>query len=346
MIASALEPLTLDTIRALPKVELHVHVEACISADHIADLAKAAKVPMLRPKEELFAYDTLAEFLSVYEWWCDLLRTTDIAEGVAYKAAEMLHGQGIVYADVLTGPRYWRHLDYAPLIEALGAGFERAQSDGFTDCRLVPSISREQSAAWGMELVEWIARAKPLRVVGLGLDGNEAVLGRTSHKFEKVFARAAEIGLGRTAHSGESSGPEGVWDAITYLKLDRIDHGVRAIEDPALVERLAADGTTLNICPTSNAMLGLYPSIADNPLARFIDAGVPVTVNSDDPIAMNVTLCQELLKTGEAFHWTLDDAIAVTRNAADAAFCEQAKTEQLHREIDRFETSRAASLSS
>lgn len=326
--------LNLETIKAFPKIELHVHVEACISAERMEQLAQELNVPMIRPKEELFNYNSLAEFLEIYEWWCDLLRTPDIAEQVAYDAAKLLSEDGVVYAEVLTGPRYWEHLDYVPLIEALGRGYERAHKDGYADCRITPSISREQSAEWASELVEWIAKERPNRVVGLGLDGNEELLGRTCSKFENVYKRAREIGLGRTAHTGESSDSEGVWDAINYLKLDRIDHGVRASTDPDLVKRLAADQVTLNICPSSNVIVGLYDSISDMPIGQFIEAGVPVTINSDDPKAMKLTLSGEFLKVGEDLNWSVADMAVVTHNAINATFCELSKADELRNLVD------------
>ena len=325
-------------------MELHVHVEACISGNRIESLAAEAGVPMLRPVERLFEYSTLAEFLETYEWWCDLLRTPETAEGIAYEAAALLAADGIVYADVLTGPRYWEHLDDQELILALGAGFERAHRDGLTDCRLVPSISREQSAQWAMELVEWIGAERPTRVVGLGLDGNEAVLGRTTPKFEEAYARAGELGLGRTVHAGESSGPEGVRDVLDYLDVDRIDHGVRAIEDPALTARLADEGITLNITPTSNVITGLYPDLPSHPIGRFIEAGVPVTVNSDDPLAMSVSLSGEFEAVARIHDWSFDDLVAATRRAADAAFCDETDRAALHAKVDAFLTNRAESI--
>ncbi len=324
----------IDAIRAFPKVELHVHVEACLSAERITELAAEFGVPMLRPAESLFVYETLAEFLEVYEWWCDLLRTAEIAEQLAYDAAAQLRADGIVYAEVLCGPRYWPHLRREPLIEALAAGFERAHGDGHADCRLTPSISREQSAEWAMGLVEWIGASGPARVVGLGLDGNEALLGRTSPKFTEVYARAHELGLGRTAHTGESSGPDGVWDALEHLHLDRVDHGVRSIEDPRLVEHLAANGVTLNVTPTSNVIVGLYPDVDHHPVGPLIEAGVPVTINSDDPKAMNVTLSGEFEKVSRSLDWSLGDVAAATRRAIDAAFCDSAHAASLHRQID------------
>lgn len=331
---TAAGPPGIDAIREFPKVELHVHVEACLSAERIEELAAEFGVPMLRPAESLFVYATLAEFLEVYEWWCDLLRTAEIAEQLAYDAAAQLRVDGIVYAEVLCGPRYWPHLRREPLIESLAAGFDRAHRDGHADCRLTPSISREQSAEWAMGLVEWLGSSGPARVVGLGLDGNEALLGRTSPKFTEVYARAHELGLGRTAHAGESSGPDGVWDALEHLQLDRVDHGVRAIEDPALVEHLAAHGVTLNVTPTSNAITGLYPDVDHHPVGPLIEAGVPVTINSDDPEAMNVTLSGEFEKVSRSLGWSLLDVAAATRRAIDAAFCDPDDAASLRRHLD------------
>ena len=324
----------IDVIRAFPKVELHVHVEACLSAERIEELAAQFGVPMLRPAESLFVYSTLADFLEVYGWWCDLLRTTEIAEQLAYDAAAQLSEDGIVYAEVLCGPRYWTHLRREPLIEALAAGFDRAHGDGHADCRLTPSISREQSPEWAMGLVEWLGASGPSRVVGLGLDGNEALLGRTSPKFTEVYSRAADLGIGRTAHAGESSGPDGVWDALECLDLDRVDHGVRAVEDPALVEHLAIHGTTLNVTPTSNVITGLYPDIDHHPVGPLIEAGVPVTINSDDPKAMRVTLSGEFEKVSRSLGWSHRDVAAATRRAVDAAFCDRDRAASLHRQID------------
>ena len=324
----------IDVIRVFPKVELHIHVEACLSAERITELAARFGVPMLRPAESLFVYSALADFLEVYEWWCDLLRTTEIAEQLAYDAAVQLSEDGIVYAEVLCGPRYWTHLRREPLIEALAAGFERAHRDGHADCRLTPSISREQSAEWAMGLVEWLGASGPSRVVGLGLDGNEALLGRTSPKFSEVYARAGDLGFGRTAHAGESSGPEGVWDALEYLHLDRVDHGVRSIEDPALLEHLATGEITLNVTPTSNVITGLYPDVDHHPVGPLIEAGVPVTINSDDPKAMNVTLSGEFAEVSRSLGWSLGDVEAATRRAIDAAFCDRDRAADLHRQID------------
>ncbi|MXV90215.1 MAG: adenosine deaminase [Acidimicrobiia bacterium] len=333
-ISTAATPPGIGAIRSFPKVELHVHLEDCLTSERIEELAAEAGVPMLRPADSLFVYSSLAEFLEVFEWWCDLLRTTRIAEQLAYDAAVQARHDGIVYAELFCGPRYWTRLRREPLIEALAAGFERAHGDGHADLALVPSISREQSAEWAMGLVEWLGASGPARVVGLGLDGNEAMTGRTSPKFTEVYARANELGLGRTAHAGESSGPEGVWDALEHLHVDRVDHGVRSIEDAALLEHLATNGITLNVTPSSNVITGMYPDIDHHPVGPLIEAGVPVTINSDATKGMNLTLSGEFDKVSRSLGWSLADVAAATRRAIDAAFCGQEKAASLHRQVD------------
>jgi adenosine deaminase len=321
--------LTLDAVRAWPKVELHVHVESCLPAPAIEELAGELGVPMLRPAAELYRCDSLAELLDACVWWCDLFRTPAIAERVAYAAARRLHADGVVYAEVMAGPRYWEHVPYPDLLPALCAGFDRAAAEGLVDCRLLPTISRDQDAAWALELVGWLADHRPARVVGLGLDGNEEVAGLTAPVFAPAFAAARDAGLGLTAHAGESSGPEGVRDALDVLGASRIDHGVRAIEDAALVARLARERVPLNVCPTANVALGLYPSLDEHPVGDLVAAGVPVTMGSDDACVHGVTLSSELAATGSRLGWTRADVDALTLRAIDAAFCDDARKHEL-----------------
>ena len=157
--------------------------------------------------------------------------------------------------------------------------------------------------------------------------------GRTGPRFSRAYAIAGDAGLGRTAHAGESSGPAGVVDALDLLGADRIDHGIRAIEDPDLVARLAAEGVTLNVCVTSNCRR-MYPSVHAHPIGALLDAGVACTLNTDDPAPMACTLTGEYQLVADALGWDLADAAAVARRAVDAAFCEPATKTALAHEID------------
>ena len=173
-----------------------------------------------------------------------------------------------------------------------------------------------------------------LRIVALSVDGNEATAGRTGPKFAQAFRRAGEAGLRRTVHAGESSGPEGVWDAVDVLGADRIDHGVRAIEDPALVRMLADRQIPLGICPTSNLVLNVYPSMQEHPIEQLRLAGVPVSVNTDDPALLNASLVGEYGLCQQAFGWTDEVIRAVARTSIEASFASQNVKATLLRKLE------------
>jgi adenosine deaminase len=157
-------------------------------------------------------------------------------------------------------------------------------------------------------------------VVALSVDGNEATAGRTGPRFADAFRKAGNAGLRRTVHAGESSGPEGVWDAVDLLGADRIDHGVRAIEDPALVQVLADRQIPLGVCPTSNLVLGVYPSIEAHPIERLRQAGVRVSVNTDDPALLGASLVGEYALCRQAFGWSDEVTREVARTSIEASF--------------------------
>jgi adenosine deaminase len=322
-------------IRALPKVELHIHIEGTFAPSRIAELAAAADQEPPRALERLYAVDNLADFLETLDWVCGLVRDGPTAQQVAYDFARQAHDQGIVYAEVMANPTHWSGLSAPELLAALARGFDRAEADGLGDFRLLPSILRQQSATEASELVDWISRAGIDRIVGLSIDGNEADAGRTGERFAPAYAAAAGLGLGCTAHAGESSGPEGVRDAIELLGVSRIDHGVRCVEDQAVVALVLARGVTLNVCLTSNCTL-LYGNMAAHPVGRLVETGVPVTINTDDPEILGVTLCSELELASDHLGWSLEDVAAAQRIAIDASFCSIATKAELHARLDHF----------
>jgi adenosine deaminase len=328
-------PLTEDLVRGLPKVELHVHLEGTFERERLAELAAAAGEPLPRPVERLFELDGLTPFLEFLDWTCSLIRTPEAAAQVAYDFAARASRDGTVYAEVIVNPTHWQQWDLGELVEALTIGFERAQADGLAECHLLLSILRAQSAEEAMALVEWMGKHRPRRVLGLSVDGDEARAGRTGPRFAPAYDLAGQLGFGRTAHAGESSGADGVRDALDLLHVDRIDHGVRAIDDPELVRRLVEQRTTLNICISSN-LVHLYPDLASHPFLALHEAGVPVTLNTDDPGYVGVDLTGEFLKAADAAGWVLEDLAGVTRRAIDAAFCPPETAARLHAAVDAY----------
>jgi adenosine deaminase len=195
---------------------------------------------------------------------------------------------------------------------------------------------RTQSADAAAELVDLLIAMRHPRVVALSIDGNEAAAGRTGPRFADAFRRAKGAGLKLTAHAGESSGPEGVRDAIELLGADRIDHGVRAIEDPSVIELLIERRIPLGICPTSNLVLGVYPDIESHPIERLRRAGVAVSVNTDDPALLGTSLEREYALCQQAFGWSDDDLRAVARTSIEASFANDDIKQQLRAALSRW----------
>jgi len=350
-----------DTIRALPKAEVHVHLEGGFELFDLIDMAKVAGVPLPGPARSLFDISThyapsadevtsgggaangvgvagLSGFLRFLDWECSLVTTAEQAARVAYRFAARESASGIRYADAVINPTHWTAWNgrVPELFAAFAAGLDEAEQDGLASIGLCYSLLRSQSRSEAREAVEWMAATRPAHVVALSVDGDERVAGRTGTKFAEAFTLARDHGFHRTVHAGESSGPEGVWDAIDLLHAERVDHGVRAIEDPALVDRLVADQISLGICPRSNVSLGIYPDWASHPIERLREAGVTVTVNTDDPAPLGTRLESEWAICADTFGWDLAALGELAHNSVRASFANDDLKRDLHAEISRF----------
>ena len=325
------DPLQLARLRALPKAEVHVHLEGSMDARVLGQLAVQAGESLPRAPEALFQFAGLQDFLHFLDWACGLVRTRDQLALIAYAFAQRMAASGAGYADVIVNPTHWSGWRDRPaaMVAGLDDGFKAAEQDGLPRVGLCISLLRTQTAAQAAELVDILLALDHPRVVALSVDGNEALAGRTGPRFAEVFRKAGVHGLRRTVHAGESSGPEGVRDAIELLGADRIDHGVRAIEDPALVAELAVRGIALGVAPGSNLALGVYPTIDAHPIERLRRAGVRVSVNTDDPALFDTSLEQEYARCVQAFGWDAETLRVVAATSIDASFAPTDHKQQL-----------------
>lgn len=319
-------PGVIDRLRTLPKAEVHIHLEGCISPTDAVGLATAAGVDLPRSPDQLFDISGgLTEFLHLLDWICGLVQTRDQLADLAYRFAQREAAAGCGYADVIVNPTHWSawRSDIPGFVDALDAGFKAAEQDGLPPVGLCVSLLRTQTAAEAADLVDLLVAIRSERVVALSVDGNEATSGRTGTRFADAFRRAGAAGLRRTVHAGESSGPNGVRDAVELLGADRIDHGIRAIEDAAVLGLLAERQIPLGVCPTSNLTLGLYATLAEHPIDRLRRAQVPVSVNTDDPALLGIDLLGEYERCAQTFGW--DDAVlrSVATTSVQAAFCNE-----------------------
>ena len=321
-----MSPISVDRqrLRALPKAEIHVHLEGCLSRQQIINLAAAAGEPLPRPPEDLFVFKNLAEFLGFLDWSCGLIQTEPQVEAMAYDFCVRLAENGAGYADPIINPTHWpswRHR-LPEMIAALDRGFMAAEQDGLPPVGLCLSLLRQQSADEAAELLDMMIALRNPRVVALSIDGNEATAGRTGPRFADTFRRAAAVGFRRTVHAGESSGPDGIRDAIRLLGAERIDHGVRVAEDTALMDEIRDRGIPLDVTPTSNVRLGLYPTYEEHPVERLRQHGIAISVGTDDPELLETTLVEEYGRMVETFGWDDDVLWIVAKTSIEASFAE------------------------
>jgi adenosine deaminase len=279
---------------------------------------------MPRPCDELLNFSGLADFLEFLDWACGLANTQERLAELARAFCVSLGHDGTGYADLIVNPSHWSAWRgrLRELLDALDAGFREAEQDGLPPVGLCVSLLRSQSAAEAIELVEVLTAWRHPRVVALSVDGNEAAAGRTGPRFAEAFRRARTGGLRRTVHAGESSGPEGVRDAVEMLGADRIDHGVRAIEDHALVELLAERRIPLGVCPSSNLALKVYRSMEVHPVDALRRAGVLVSLNTDDPSLLGTNLLREYALCKAYFGWSDEVVRGIAETSIAASFAD------------------------
>lgn len=317
-----IKPSQIARLRTLPKAEIHVHLEGTFSPDLLEKWATEAKVPMPRPKARLFEFEGLADFLGFLDWACHLAGTKQRLSELCYDFAQRLQQDGTGYADIIVNPTHWTAWKgrLPEMINAMDEGFGRAEAEGLPPVGICISLLRTQSEQEATDLVELLAKLVHPRVVALSVDGNEAAAGRTAPKFAAAFKLAHEKGLKTTVHAGESSDADGVWDAIEVLRADRIDHGVRAINDLAVVKLLVNSQIPIGICPSSNIVLKVYPTLADHPIERLRQAGVRISINTDDPSLLGASLPNEYALCQNQFGWHDDVIKEIARTSIEASF--------------------------
>ncbi len=323
----------------LPKIELHVHLESTMPGEMLERFAARQGRRLPRPAAELYhcSAEDLSDFLKFLDSICAYVGTEEELAEAAEHLSLSSRREKILYMEAILNPTHWPQFTVPELIRAVTAGFDRGQAAGGADCRFILSLSRTQTAAEAVALVEAMKAHRTPRLAGLSIDGNEALTGLTGQRFRPAFQAAGDAGFGRTVHAGESSGPEGVRDALDLLEADRLDHGVRGAEDPALLRRLAEEKVPLNVCLTSNLTL-LYRRPEDHPLRRLLDAGAAVTLNRDDPTFLGgLTLTEELGRAASFAAMSREELLACQRTAVRAAFCGEETKAALLAALAEFE---------
>ncbi|MFI1536000.1 adenosine deaminase [Streptomyces anandii] len=270
----------------LPKAELHLHVEGTLEPELAFELAarNGVKLPYADTDElrEAYRFQDLQSFLDLYYELMAVLRTERDFEDLANAYLARAAAQGVRHAEIFFDPQAHtsRGVEMATVVEGLWRSLGRSEENHGVSTRLIMCFLRDQPAESAMRTLQ-DARPHLDRIVGVGLDSAE--VGHPPVKFREVYEAAAALGLRRVAHAGEEGPPEYIGQALDVLGVERVDHGLRCVEDPALVERLVRDRVPLTLCPLSNVRLRTVDTLAAHPLPAMLDAGLMCTVNSDDP---------------------------------------------------------------
>ena len=333
-------------LRAAPKAELHIHIEGSLEPELIFRLARRNGVALAYPGVEAlraaYAFTDLQSFLDIYYAGASVLLTEADFFDMAWAYFERAAADNIVHAEIFFDPQTHtaRGVDIGIVIRGLHHACQRAHAELRISASLILCFLRHLSEDDALATLE---AALPYRhqFIGVGLDSSER--GHPPEQFARVFERAGALGLHRVAHAGEEGPPAYIEGALDRLQVERIDHGVRCLESPALVRRLADARVPLTVCPLSNVKLCVFPTMAQHNLPALLEAGLCVTLNSDDPAYFGGYLNQNLTATFEALpQLGARHAYAVLRNSLEASFAAPAAIAGWVAGLDR-EFARAAS---
>jgi aminodeoxyfutalosine deaminase len=288
-----------ENVRATPypKIELHVHLEATVRPETLLEIARRNSFELpantVEGLRDLYRFRDFDHFIEVWILTTNALRTEDDFRRIVVDYAEEAARHGAVYIEGIFSPieRTWRGVGWEDIFEGYCSGVQEAKELHGVEVRLAPDITRGAAPDDGVELVRRAAPYRDRGIVGIGLGGEEAL--HPPEKFEEAFRLVREEGFGSVPHAGEVVGPPSIWGAIDVLGADRVRHGIRAVEDPELLQELAARQIVLDVTPISNLRTGVVRSLDEHPLPALLDAGIPCTVSTDDPEMFDTDLTRE-----------------------------------------------------
>lgn len=322
----------------IPKAELHVHLEGTAPPHLVRTLAKRNRVSLpidLFQDDGAFHWRDFNHFLEVYDAASSVIKTPEDYRDVTYAYLAACAAEGAVYVEVMSSPDHAAAagMTYRDHLDGIVAGIADAAADHGIVGRLIVTCVRHFGTDQAMKVARQVVAHPHEFVVGFGMGGDEA--NWPPGQFADAFNHVAASGLPCTVHAGEWAGPERIREAIATLPIVRLGHGVRAIEDPALVEEIVARGIALEVCPGSNVATGLYETLAKHPLQRLIDAGVSVSINSDDPPYFATSIGREYDNAVSTMGLTSASLLQITQAAITASFADPATKARLQTSILR-----------
>lgn len=324
-------------IESLPKAELHLHIEGSLEPEHMFEMAQrnGVALPYASVDEIRSAYDfnNLQEFLDLYYAGMSVLQTRQDFYDLTYAYLKRVHEDNCRHVEIFFDPQGHteRGIAFADVIEGILEALGQGEADFGISSHLILSFLRHLSEEAAFET---LAEAEPYydRLLGVGLDSSE--LGHPPSKFERVFSKAASLGLKSFAHAGEEGPPEYVYEALDLLKVNRIDHGNRSLEDEALVKRLVDEAMVLTVCPLSNLKLCVVDNLKAHPLKKMLGLGLVATVNSDDPSYFGGYLNNNYIEIAQALDLSKEHIVQLVRNGFEGAYMDESRRAALIAELE------------
>lgn len=325
-----------DFLERLPKAELHLHIEGSLEPELMFALARrnGVELPFDSVEAVRAAYDfqDLPSFLELYYQGMSVLKRAEDFHDLAMDYFRRAHAEGVVHVEMHFDPQAHlaRGVELDVVMEGLSLARREAERELGMSTALIMAFLRDRPADEAMKVLESAAPYWEM-LDAVGLDSAER--GHPPSKFTEVFQRAKMLGIPRVAHAGEEGPPEYIREALDLLEVCRIDHGVRCLEDPELVARLRDEGVVLTVCPLSNVRLKVVERIENHPLPRLLDAGLRLTINSDDPAYFGGGMLDNFLACHEAFGWSRETFIQLAGSAIESAFMSDTRRLELHRRL-------------
>ena len=325
-------------IRRLPKCELHIHIEGSLEPELMFALAGRNNIRLAYESvgavRRAYRFGNLQDFLDIYYQGMSVLITEQDFYDLAFAYLARAHADNVRHVEMFFDPQGHtaRGVAFSTVVNGLHRAIADAKRELGVEASPIMCFLRHLDEADAEKTLDSALACRD-KIVGVGLDSSEN--GNPPRKFKQVFARAREAGLFVTAHAGEEGPPSYVWEALDVLGVNRIDHGNRSLEDPALVNRLVRERMALTVCPLSNLRLRVIDDLKRHPLRRMMDQGLVVTVNSDDPAYFGGYVNDNYRAVADALNLTRDEIVAVTRNGFQASLMPAAAKAKALAEVDR-----------
>ena len=326
-------------IQNMPKAELHLHIEGTFEPELMFEIARRNNIELpyadVEALRKAYDFSQLQDFLDIYYQGMNVLQKEQDYYDLTWAYLKRIHAQNVIHTEIFFDPQGHtsRGISFETALNGIYRALEAGQQELGISFGLIMCFLRHLDADDAMATLEQALQHKD-KIIGVGLDSSE--LGHPPEKFTEVFEKAKAEGFKIVAHAGEEGPPEYVYQALDLLKVDRIDHGNRALEDKALTKRIAEEGIALTVCPLSNLKLCVVDDLKNHPMREMLQAGLKATMNSDDPAYFGGYMNENYSQLAEALNLTQEEIVTLARNGFEAAFVSNERKGVMLKHLDAF----------